>query len=277
MLRRSPAQPPAAVAPRDWPEKADFETARILEAELKARIQGEVRFDRVSRMLYATDASNYQVDPVGVVIPKSQDDVIGAVGLAASHGVPILPRGGGSGLAGQTVGAALVIDTSKYLNRMVSLNAEARQATVEAGMVLDHLNRQTKPHGLMFGPDPSSSNRATIGGVVGNNAAGAHSILYGMTASNISAVRMQLPGGETVDLGPATMEEHIAKSRVNDATGRLMRRLLDYRAANLDLIKRDFPPHWRRATGYSLNGQRWCCCSSMTLLRRWKPPTPSWK
>ena len=253
MLRRSSPKHVDDVKPRDWPERADYETASILQAELEARVQGEVRFDRISRMLYATDASNYQIDPVGVVIPKTQDDVIGAVSLAASHGVPVLPRGGGSSLAGQAVGAALIIDTSKHLTRMVSMNSEARQVTVESGMVLDHLNRQMKPHGLMFGPDPSSSNRASIGGVVGNNAAGAHSILYGMTARNIAAVRMQLPNGETVDLGRATMDEHIAKSRANDATGRLLKQLLDFRTANYDLIQRDFPPHWRRATGYSLN------------------------
>ena len=113
MLRRSIETPNVTVSQQDWPQRADFETAATLEAELRSRIQGEVRFDRVSRMLYSTDASNYQIDPIGVVVPKSQDDVIGAISLAASHGVPILPRGGGSGLAGQSVGAALVIDTIK--------------------------------------------------------------------------------------------------------------------------------------------------------------------
>lgn len=253
MLRRSEAKTTPGVASGDWPDRADFETASILEAELTARLQGEVRFDRVSRMLYATDASNYQVDPIGVVIPRSQDDVIGAMNLAASHGVPILPRGGGSALAGQSVGTALVIDTSKYLNRVISVNEEKRQVTVEAGMVLDQLNRHLKPTGLMFGPDPSSANRATIGGVVGNNAAGAHSILYGMTANNVAGVRVQLPNGETVDLAGGTMEEHIERANANDATGRLMKQLLDFREENLELIREKFPPHWRRATGYSLN------------------------
>lgn len=252
-LRGSHAKSTAAVEAGDWPKRADFETASILESELKARIQGEVKFDRVNRMLYATDASNYQIDPVGVVIPKSQDDVIGAMSLAASHGVPILPRGGGSGLAGQSVGAALIIDTSKYLNRVLNLNEEQRQVTVESGMVLDRLNRQLKPKGLMFGPDPSSANRATIGGVVGNNAAGAHSILYGMTAGNIAGARVQLPNGDTVDLAGGTMEEHLERIKTNDATGRLLKQLLDFREENLELIREKFPPHWRRATGYSLN------------------------
>lgn len=259
MLKRSsnaariPQGSTPRIEPMDVPQRAELETASVLQAELEARVQGEVRFDRVSRMLYATDASNYQIDPVGVVIPRSQDDVIGAMSLAASHGVPILPRGGGSSLAGQAVGAALVIDTSKHLNRVISLNKEASQVTVEAGVVLDQLNKQLKPHGLMFGPDPSSSNRASIGGVIGNNAAGAHSILYGMTASNLAAVRVQLANGETVDLARDTMERHIERSRANDAGGRLMKSLLDFRNANMDLIREQFPPHWRRATGYSLN------------------------
>ncbi|MCO5218614.1 MAG: FAD-binding protein [Thermomicrobiales bacterium] len=252
-LKRSskPIQP--QVIPTDWKQRADFETASVLQAELEARIQGEVRFDAVSRMLYSTDASNYQIDPIGVVIPRTQDDVIGAITLAASHGVPILPRGGGSSLAGQAVGAALVIDTSKYLNRVISLNQETRQVTVEAGMVLDQLNKQMKKSGLMFGPDPSSANRATIGGVVGNNAAGAHSILYGMTANNLAAVKIQLANGETVELGKATMAQHIERSRVDDGTGRLLKSLLEFRTQNYDLIRNQFPPHWRRATGYSLN------------------------
>lgn len=253
MLRRSTSKSVPVVQQSDWPKRADFETASILQAELEARIQGEVRFDRVSRMLYSTDASNYQIDPVGVVIPRSQDDVIGAMNLAASHRVPILPRGGGSGLAGQSVGAALILDTSKYLNRVLSINEEQRQVTVEAGMVLDNLNRQMKPLGLMFGPDPSSANRASIGGVIGNNAAGAHSILYGMTASHIAGVRVQLANGDTVDLAAGTMQEHRERATANDATGRLLAKLLEFRDENLELIRDQFPSHWRRATGYSLN------------------------
>lgn len=178
-------KPPIAKRPPDLDTKAEADTARVLEAELKARLHGEVRFDRVSRMLYSTDASNYQIEPVGVVVPRSTDDLIGAVELAASHGVPVLPRGGGSSLAGQTVGAALVIDTSKYLNRITSFSPEDKTVTVEPGINLDQLNRQVVSHRLMFGPDPSSANRATVGGVVGNNSAGAHSILYGMTADHV--------------------------------------------------------------------------------------------
>ena len=233
--------------------RAAVETARVLEVELRARLAGEVRFDKTARMLYSTDASNYQIEPVGVVIPKTLDDVQAAIELAASHGVPILPRGGGSSLAGQAVGAALVIDFSKYLHRVVAFDPEARRVTVEPGINLDQLNKHLKPSGLMFGPDPSSSNRATIGGVVGNNSAGAHSILYGMTADHVISARVALAEGGVVELGPGTDAELAALANVEDARGRLLRSLLNYREKYRDLIERDFPRHWRRATGYSLN------------------------
>ncbi len=252
------ATSPISAEERD--RKAAFETATVLEAELSARIQGEVRFDAVSRMLYATDASNYQIEPIGVVIPRSNDDVIAAIEMAASHGVPILPRGGGSSLAGQAVGAALVIDTSKYLNRVLAFHPEAQTVTVEPGINLDMLNRQVKAHGLMYGPDPSSSNRATIGGVVGNNSAGAHSILYGMTADHLIGARVRLADGGTVELGgdadgsvPGTVQDLRRRAHADDPTGRLLRKLLAFREEKREVIERDFPPHWRRATGYSLD------------------------
>ncbi|MEJ7837997.1 MAG: FAD-binding and (Fe-S)-binding domain-containing protein, partial [Thermomicrobiales bacterium] len=255
--RPTPPAPQKSVGQPLTPELRDMigarETATVLEAELAARIQGEVRFDRVSRMLYSTDASNYQIEPVGVVIPKSNDDIIAAISLARSHGVPILPRGGGSSLAGQAVGAALVLDTSKYLNRVIDIRPEQQTVSVEPGINLDMLNRQLKPHGLMFGPDPSSSNRATIGGVVANNSAGAHSILYGMTADHVVSVRAQLAEGGTVDLAGGSFEDIEKRAQADDATGRLLTRLLAFRTERQDLIARDFPPHWRRATGYSLN------------------------
>ncbi|MFM9106212.1 MAG: FAD-binding and (Fe-S)-binding domain-containing protein, partial [Chloroflexota bacterium] len=229
------------------------ETARTLELELKNRISGEVRFDRTSRMLYSTDASNYQIEPVGVVVAKTIEDVVATVELAASHGVPLLPRGAGSSLAGQTVGAALVLDFSKYLTRILDIDTEQRLATVEPGINLDLLNKLLKPNGMLFGPDPSSANRATIGGVVGNNATGAHSILYGMTSDNVRSVRVMLYDGSIVELGKMTPAEMAARANHPDATGRLYRDLLAFREKHGDLIRRDFPPHWRRATGYSLD------------------------
>lgn len=233
--------------------RAAQETARVLQAELSARVSGEVRFDKSARMLYSTDASNYQIEPIGVVLPKTMDDAQAAVELAASHGVPILPRGGGSSLAGQCVGAALVIDFSKYLSKVIDLDVEVKRVTVEPGINLDLLNKHLKPNGLMFGPDPSSSNRATVGGVIGNNSAGAHSILYGMTSDHVAGVRIALPEGGIVDLQPGSDEELSTLAKADDPRGRLLRNLLDFRERHRDLIARDFPPHWRRATGYSLD------------------------
>lgn len=147
-LNATPTDAAATRAPRpDLAQRGAIEMAKVLEAELSARVSGEVRFDRTSRMLYSTDASNYQIEPVGVVIPKSVDDVHATIELASSHGVPILPRGGGSSLAGQTVGAALVIDFSKYLSRVLEIDPEAKRVTVEPGINLDLLNKQLRPNG----------------------------------------------------------------------------------------------------------------------------------
>src|SRR5690606_20190690 len=142
---------------------------------------------------------------------------------------------------------------SKYLSRVLAVDTEARTVTVEPGINLDALNKLLRPSGLMFGPDPSSSNRATAGGVVGNNSAGAHSILYGMTSDNVHSARVALYDGGTVDLGPATPDELAERAQTDDPTGRLLHKLLSYRNRYSDLIRRDFPPHWRRATGYSLD------------------------
>jgi len=135
-----------------------------LERALRQRIRGEVRFDAKSRLLYSTDASLYQILPVGVVVPRDADDVAAAVRLAAEHDVPVLPRGGGTALAGQTVGAALVLDFSKFMNRILEIDADARTARVEPGVRLDRLQRAAKPHGLWFGPDPATIRSATWAG-----------------------------------------------------------------------------------------------------------------
>ena len=227
--------------------------AAALQDELQRRIAGEVRFDAVSRMLYSTDASNYQIDPVGVVIPATREDVLATIEIAAQHGVPLLPRGGGSSLSGQTVGAALVIDFSKVLSRVLEIDLEGGFVTVEPGINIDALNRQLKPHGVMFGPDPASANRATAGGVVGNNSTGSHSILYGMTGDNVQAVTAATVEGAVLDLGPLAPAAMAGRASIDDAKGRLYSQLLAFRERYGGLIARDFPPHWRRATGYSLD------------------------
>ena len=182
----------------------DARVADALEQDLRATLSGEVRFDTASRALYSTDASVYQIEPRGVVIPRSRDDVAAAVTIAARHGVPITPRGGGTSQAGQAIGEGLVLDTSKYLNRVLAIDPDARTARVEPGVVLDELNHQLKPHGLRFAPDVSSSSRATVGGMMANNSSGARSVLYGKTIDHVRSQQVVLADGSTATLAPLT-------------------------------------------------------------------------
>ncbi len=156
-----------------------------LERRLKAEVTGDVRFDRFTRGRYATDASHYQIMPLGVVAPRTMDDAARAIAIAREEGVSVLPRGGGTSQCGQTVNASLVIDCSKYLNRILELDVENRRCVVEPGIVLDDLNRALKPHGLWFPVDISTASRATIGGMTGNNSCGARSMRYGNTRENV--------------------------------------------------------------------------------------------
>ena len=160
-------------------ERGDIENA------LKRRVSGEVRFAPFSRVLSSTDASIYQMEPVGVVIPRNVDDVLAVIEVAKENGVPVLPRAGGTSLAGQTVNHAIVTDFSKYLNQIIEVNPEEQWARVQPGIVLDDLNRQLLPYGLMYAPDPTTSSRACVGGGVGNNTCGAHSVIYGKTLDHI--------------------------------------------------------------------------------------------
>src|ERR1022692_3318260 len=152
-----------------------------LERRLKAELSGEVQFDRFTRGRYATDASHYQIMPVGVVAPRTIEEAERAIGLARAEGVSVLARGGGTSQAGQTVCEALVVDCSKYLTRILDLDIKGARCTVEPGIVLDDLNRQLKPHGLWFPVDISTASRATIGGMAGNNSCGGGSMGYGPT------------------------------------------------------------------------------------------------
>src|SRR5512142_2453957 len=138
-------------------------------SELRRHFSGDIRNDHASRVLYSTDASLYQIEPLGVVLPRTQDDLQAAVELAAKYRIPILPRGSGSSLAGQAIGAALIIDCSRWLDKLVAIDAEAGTATVEPGLILSNLNRLAARSGLQFGPDPASAERATMGGVIANN------------------------------------------------------------------------------------------------------------
>src|SRR6476646_1845124 len=152
---------------------------------LKTRVQGEVRFDRASRLMYSTYASMYEIEPIGVVIPRTHEDVFATMEIARDFKVPVLPRGAGTSLAGQTVGDAVVMDMSKHLNRVLEVNTEERWAIVEPGVVQEQLNLHVRPMGFLFGPDTATANRATIGGMMGNNSAGSHSIVYGKTIDHV--------------------------------------------------------------------------------------------
>src|SRR5438270_6595553 len=164
----------------------------VLRFELEQAIAGDVRFDAVSRALYSTDASVYQIEPLGVVVPRTRDDVVRTVEIAGRHGVSITARGGGTSQAGQAIGAGIQVDTSKYLHRVLEVNAAERWAWIEPGVVLDELNAQLKPSGLRFAPDISTASRATVGGMIANNSSGARSVLYGKTIDHVLELQVVL-------------------------------------------------------------------------------------
>ena len=173
-----------------------------LAERLSQHLEGDVRFDALTRALYATDASIYQITPLGVVLPRSLDDVEAAMSIAREEGVPVLPRGAGTSQCGQTIGRALVIDTSRHLDRVLAVDRGARTVQVEPGVVLDQLNRQLGPTGLFFPVDVATASRATLGGMAGNNSGGARSIRYGIMADNLTRVEAALADGRIVDFGP---------------------------------------------------------------------------
>jgi FAD/FMN-containing dehydrogenase len=177
---------------------ADLRAA--LERDLRASLAGEVRFDPVARSLYATDASPYRIAPHGVVFPRHAADVRAALDVARAHGVPLLMRGGGTSLAGQTVGEAIVVDTTRHLTAILEVDAEERVARVEPGVVRDQLNARLAPLGLQFTPDVSTSDRAAIGGMVANDSAGTRSIKYGKTVDQVIAMTVLLADGTVTEL-----------------------------------------------------------------------------
>jgi FAD/FMN-containing dehydrogenase len=226
-------------------------------AELKKNFSGGVSNDIASRVLYSTDASIYQIEPLGVAFPKTQDDLQAAVELAAKYKVPILPRGAGSSLAGQAIGEALILDCSRWLDKLVDIDPEARAATVEPGLVLSRLNAAAAKHGLIFGPDPASAERATLGGVIGNNATGAHSILYGMTADHLVSADVIQADGSLATWG---VEELPA---IGDQQSAVAEAAWKIREKYAEAIKSNYPRSWRNSAGYRLN-----------YLLPWSPSAP---
>jgi FAD/FMN-containing dehydrogenase/Fe-S oxidoreductase len=224
-----------------------------LEQELRRHVEGDVRFDQFSRLLYSTDASMYQMEPMGVVIPRHAGDVQAVVEIANRMGAPILSRGGGTSLTGQTVNHAVVIDFSRYMNRVLEVNTEELWARVQPGLVQDELNQHVRPDGLLFGPDTSTSNRATIGGMLGNNSGGSHSIAYGLTIEHVIEIHAILADGSRAVFGEVTPEAFDAKMRASGLEGQIYREVARIRDTYKADIAARYPRHWRRVCGYNLD------------------------
>jgi FAD/FMN-containing dehydrogenase/Fe-S oxidoreductase len=232
---------------------ASSKASHPLAERLSREIDGEVLFDAASRGRYATDASIYQIMPVGVVVPRTADAAVAAMQIAVEQGVPVLPRGGGTSQCGQTVGAALVIDNSKYLNNLLDFDADARLATVQPGMVLDHLNAKLKSAGLWYPVDVSTSAQATIGGMAGNNSCGSRSIAYGNMVHNVSAIEAVLADGSTerfAELPAGEAGQGAGRSARYREILQGVRAICEREQAE---IAARFPPLLRRVAGYNLD------------------------
>ncbi|MBI4543878.1 MAG: FAD-binding protein [Gemmatimonadetes bacterium] len=226
--------------------------ALALAAELRRRIEGEVRFDAGSRALYATDASNYRQVPVGVVIPRTAEDVVETVRLCREHGAPILARGGGTSLAGQGCNVAVVIDFSKYLNRILELDPAGKRARVEPGVILDRLRGEAERHHLTFGPDPATHAWCTLGGMIGNNSCGVHSLMAGKTDENVEELEVLTYDGLRLRVGAMTEAGVEAAARRGGREGEIYGRLRELRDRYASLIRERYPRIPRRVSGYNL-------------------------
>ncbi|HVC53798.1 MAG TPA: FAD-linked oxidase C-terminal domain-containing protein [Stellaceae bacterium] len=227
-----------------------------LETRLRRETAGEVLFDRFSRGRYSTDASVYQIEPLGVVVPKSREDVAAALQIAREEGVPVLPRGGGTSQCGQTVGRALVLDTSKYMDKVVSLDLENRRVRVQPGVVMERLNARLRPHRLWFPVDVSTGDRATIGGMTANNSCGSRSIRYGNMVHNVRAIDALLADGTAAQFGevpgnfsPDFFDEGAAPERYRA----LVRDMRALHRREADEIDARFPKLLRRVGGYNID------------------------
>src|ERR1700694_2181895 len=224
-----------------------------LAAALRRALTGEVRHDAYTRHLFSRDASMYSIEPLAVAFPVDARDVASAVAGGAAHNVPILPRGAGTSLAGQTVGRAVVLDTSRYMHRIIEVDPDARTARVEPGVVQEDLNRAAAAHGLMFGPDTSTSDRATIGGMIGNNSSGSSSVLYGMTIDHVQELEVVLSDGSTAHFSPVDDEGLAGRARATSLEGHLYREMPALVHKHRAAIATGFPKYWRRAGGYRLD------------------------
>jgi len=227
--------------------------APALEAALRRHLRGEVRFDSGTRALYATDGSNYRQIPIGIVIPRDKEDVLATVALCRDHHAPLLARGGGTSLAGQCCNVAVVLDFSKYMANILEVDPERRIARVQPGVILDHLRAAAEKHHLTFGPDPATHSRCTLGGMIGNNSCGVHSIMAGKTDDNIEALEVLTYDGQRLHVG-ATSEEDFARIVKEGGRRAQIYSGLKHLAGRYgDHVRRQFPNIPRRVSGYNLN------------------------
>jgi FAD/FMN-containing dehydrogenase/Fe-S oxidoreductase len=234
----------------------DFASARrdSLVRYLRKHTTGEVRFDDTSRHLYATDASHYLVQPLGVAIPRTPADLAATVQIAVDLGIPITARGGGTSLSGQSIGPGLVIDCSKYLNRIGEVDVSGRRVVVQPGVVLDHLNQELARYGLIFGPDVATASRATLGGMIGNNSAGARSIVYGQTVSHVLSLTGILSDGSRTVFSGLTPAEHERKRELGTREGEIYRTADSVVREHAAEIAHRTPRIVRKVSGYNLGG-----------------------
>ncbi|HMH00287.1 MAG TPA: FAD-binding and (Fe-S)-binding domain-containing protein, partial [Terriglobales bacterium] len=227
--------------------------AASLAADLRRHIRGEVRFDDGTRALYATDGSNYRQVPIGVVLPRDADDVIAAIAFARKYGAPILCRGGGTSLAGQCCNVALIVDMSKYMATILKVDPVHRLARVQPGVILDHLRNTAEKHRLTFGPDPATHDRCTIGGMIGNNSCGVHSVMAGKTDDNIEQLDILTYDGVRMTVGSTTDQELDAIINQGGRRAEIYAGLRTLRDKYSELIRQRYPNIPRRVSGYNLN------------------------
>ncbi len=242
--------PPDTAPPPAYSAQLD---SLALESALRRHLRGEVRFDSGSRALYATDGSNYRQVPIGVVVPRDKEDVIAAVALCRDHHAPLLARGGGTSLAGQCCNAAVILDFSKYMASILEIDAERRIARVEPGVVLDTLRSAAEKHHLTFGPDPATHDRCTLGGMIGNNSCGVHSIMAGKTDDNIEALEILTYGGQRLHVGATSPEDFDRYIREGGRRAEIYTGLKSLADRYGEQVRRQFPNIPRRVSGYNLN------------------------
>ena len=242
--------PPDVAAPSARSAQLD---AASLEAALRRHLRGEVRFDNGSRALYATDGSNYRQVPIGVVIPRDKEDVLAAVALCREHQAPLLARGGGTSLAGQCCNTAVILDFSKYMAKILEIDPQRRIARVEPGVVLDNLRAAAEKHHLTFAPDPASHDRCTLGGMIGNNSCGVHSIMAGKTDDNIEALDVLTYDGQRLHVGATSEEDFARTQRDGGRRAQIYAGLKQLADRYGDQVRRQFPNIPRRVSGYNLN------------------------